>query len=88
MTFTSAGTPSWRRQGHAIGNYIVDFCSPSQKLIIEVDGSQHLQQEEYDRARSEFLQSKGYQVLRFWNHDVMKDIEGVMRVILETLGAI
>jgi very-short-patch-repair endonuclease len=76
----------FRRQ-HAIGNYIVDFCSPSSKLIIEVDGGQHLEQEEYDRQRTEFLQSKGYRVLRFWNNEVMKDIEGVMRMILEALDA-
>jgi very-short-patch-repair endonuclease len=74
----------FRRQ-HAIGNYVVDFCAPSQKLIIEVDGGQHLEQEEYDNERTLFLQSKGYMVLRFWNNDVLKDIEGVMRVILETL---
>ena len=76
----------FRRQ-HAIGNYIVDFCSPKHKLIIEVDGGQHLEQEEYDHERTTFLQSKGYQVLRFWNNDVMKDVEGVMRSILETLEA-
>jgi very-short-patch-repair endonuclease len=76
----------FRRQ-HAIGNYIVDFCSPGRKLVIEVDGGQHLEQEEYDRQRTEFLQSKGYRVLRFWNDDVMKDIEGVMQVILEALDS-
>ena len=75
----------FRRQ-HAIGNYIVDFCAPSRKVVIEVDGSQHLEQEAYDNERTEFLQSKGYHVLRFWNNDITKDIEGVMRVILEALG--
>jgi very-short-patch-repair endonuclease len=76
----------FRRQ-HAIGNYIVDFCSPRQKLIIELDGSQHLEQEDYDQERTEFLQSKGYRVLRFWNNDVLSDLNGVMKVILETLHA-
>ena len=76
----------FRRQ-HAIGHYIVDFCSPRQKLVIEVDGSQHIDQQEYDQQRTEFLQSRGYRVLRFWNSDVLKDIEGVMGVILEALGA-
>lgn len=74
----------FRRQ-HAIGSYIVDFCAPREKLVIELDGSQHLEQQEYDNERSEFLQSKGYRVLRFWNNDVMNDLEGVMRVILEAL---
>src|SRR4026208_1797060 len=66
----------FRRQ-HAIGNYIVDFCSSRRKLIIELDGSQHLDQAEYDSERTTYLESKGYRVLRFWNNDVMKDIETV-----------
>jgi len=74
----------FRRQ-HAIGNYIVDFCAPRQKLIIELDGSQHLELEEYDTERTTFLELKGYRVLRFWNNDVMKNIEGVAKVILDAL---
>ena len=74
----------FRRQ-HAIGNYIVDFCSPRQKLIIELDGGQHLEQQEYDQVRTEFLQAKGYRVLRFWNNDVLSDLNGVMKVILDAL---
>ena len=54
----------FRRQ-HAIGDYIVDFCSLRKKLIIELDGGQHLEQEEYDKERTTFLASKGYRVLRF-----------------------
>ena len=69
------------RNQHAIGNYVVDFCAPRRKLIIELDGSQHLDQEEYDQERTAFLESKGYRVLRFWNGDVMNDIEGVLRAI-------
>jgi len=75
---------SFRRQ-HAIGNYIVDFCSPRQKLIIELDGGQHLEQQEYDQVRTEFLQAKGYRVLRFWNKDVLSDLNGVMKAILDTV---
>ena len=56
----------FRRQ-HAIGNYIVDFCSPRRKLIIELDGSQHLDQADYDVERTKHLEAKGYRVLRFWN---------------------
>ncbi|MGB7876718.1 MAG: endonuclease domain-containing protein [Anaerolineales bacterium] len=70
----------FRRQ-HAIGNYVVDFCAPRKKLIIELDGSQHLEQEEYDDERTESLESKGYRVLRFWNNEVIKDIDGVLRAI-------
>jgi len=54
----------FRRQ-YAIGNYIVDFCAPRRKLIIEVDGSQHIERQEHDSERTEFLESLGYQVLRF-----------------------
>ncbi len=70
----------FRRQ-HAIGNYIVDFCAPRKKLIIEVDGSQHLEQVKYDFERTRYLESKGYRVLRFWNHEVLKNIDTVMNVI-------
>ena len=74
----------FRRQ-HAIGPYIADFCAPRIKLIIELDGSQHLDQEEYDTERTCFLESKGYRLLRFWNSDVMNKIEAVMGVVLEEL---
>jgi len=78
------GVTGFRRQ-HAIGPYITDFCAPGQKLIIELDGSQHLDQEEYDAERSVFFESKGYRVLRFWNSDVMNNIEAVMGAILGQL---
>ena len=74
----------FRRQ-HAIGPYIVDFCAPRRKLIIEVDGSQHLDQEEYDAVRTAFLESQGYRVLRFWNSDVMNRTKDVMALVLEEL---
>ncbi len=72
---------NFRRQ-HAIGNYAPDFCSPKVKLIIELDGSQHLEQEEYDRERTKYLESQGYKVIRFWNNQVMNDIDGVIRAII------
>src|SRR5829696_6371305 len=79
---------TFRRQ-HAIGKYIPDFCSPKAKLIIELDGSQHMEQEaaQYDKERTEYLESKGYNVLRFWNHDVLKDIESVIRAIIQAMEA-
>ena len=73
------------RNQHAIGNYIVDFCSPREKLIIELDGSQHLEQQEYDDERTKYLESHGYRVLRFWNNDVINDIESVLKVIWNVL---
>jgi len=76
---------NFRRQ-HAIGNYVPDFCAPRWKLVIEVDGSQHLDQQEYDAERTVFLEAQGYTILRFWNGDVMNNIEGVLGVILEVIS--
>jgi very-short-patch-repair endonuclease len=73
------------RNQHAIGNYIVDFCAPRKKLVIELDGSQHLEQVEYDVERTAFLESKGYKVLRFWNNEVMNNIDLVLNVIWDAL---
>ena len=54
-------------------------------MIIEVDGGQHLEQEAYDRRRTIFLESKGYRVLRFWNHEVLEDLDAVLEVIFEAI---
>jgi very-short-patch-repair endonuclease len=70
---------------HAVGNYIVDFCAPRRRLIIELDGSQHLEQEEYDAQRTEFLESREYKVIRFWNNEVLNNTDGVIREIQLTL---
>lgn len=77
----------FRRQ-HAIGPYVVDFCCIKKKLIIELDGGQHLEQQAYDNERTQFLQTKGYRVLRFWNKDVLSDMNGVMKVILDALSPV
>ena len=71
---------NFRRQ-HAIGNFIPDFVSIKRRLIIELDGSQHLEQAEYDIERSKYFESLGYKVVRFWNNQVENDINGVIRVI-------
>ena len=75
---------TFRRQ-HAVGNYIPDFCSPKAKLIIELDGSQHLEQEAYDQARTKYFASLGYNVIRFWNNDVMNRTEEVLLTITYAL---
>jgi very-short-patch-repair endonuclease len=75
---------TFRRQ-HAIGKYIPDFCSPKAKLIIELDGSQHLDMEEYDQERTKYLESLGYKVIRFWNNSVMNNIDGVVLAITYAL---
>jgi very-short-patch-repair endonuclease len=76
----------FRRQ-HAIGRYVVDFCAPAPKLVIELDGNQHLGKQAQDATRSDSLVLQGYRVLRFWNKDVLNDIEGVMQAIQEALTA-
>ncbi|HZP75624.1 MAG TPA: DUF559 domain-containing protein [Pseudolabrys sp.] len=67
-----------------IGLYIADFVCREQKLIIEVDGSQHADSLR-DKVRDAFLQSEGYRVLRFWNTDVLKNKDGVLSVIRDNL---
>ena len=73
------------RNQHAIGTYIVDFCAPRKKLIIELDGSQHLEHQEYDKERTKYLEARGYRVLRFWNNDVLNDMDAVLNVIWNAL---
>jgi very-short-patch-repair endonuclease len=67
----------FRRQ-HAIGPYVADFCCPKYKLIVELDGNPHLEQHNNDVQRTEYLKMQGYQVIRFWNDQVMSNIEGVL----------
>ena len=74
----------FRRQ-HPIGPYIVDLCSPAQKLIIELDGGQHRGQAAEDAERTAELESLGYRVLRFWNDDVLQETDRVLRVIREAV---
>lgn len=66
---------------HPVGKFILDFYCPSVKLVIEVDGGIHDQQQEYDQARTEKLEAFGYRVLRFTNDQVMKDLSAVLETI-------
>jgi very-short-patch-repair endonuclease len=74
----------FRRQ-KPIGRYIVDFVCHESWLIVEVDGGQHQEKVAYDRARDLWLQEQGYNVLRFWNHEVMQQIEEVLESIRQTV---
>ena len=69
-----------------LGRYIVDFVCMEQRLIIELDGGQHAEQVAYDQQRDAWLCSQGYTVLRFWNNDVMQQLEGVLEQIRCTLS--
>ena len=70
----------FRRQ-RPVGPYIVDFVCLEVKLIIEVDGGQHSDNKTYDMVRDRWLEEEGYRVLRFWNNEVLKNIEGVIEII-------
>ena len=70
----------FRRQ-RPIGPFVADFVCLKRKLIIEVDGGQHAEGLEQDKKRSEFLTGEGYQVLRFWNHEVLQNGEAVLSAI-------
>jgi len=69
----------FRRQS-TIGNYIVDFVSFESKLVIEIDGGQHARSND-DKSREKWLTSQGFKVLRFWNNDVLRNIQGVLEKI-------
>jgi very-short-patch-repair endonuclease len=75
------------RRQHAIGTYIPDFCAPKKKLIIELDGGQHLEQDasRYDEERTKYLEARGYKVMRFWNNDVLNNIDGVILAIVRAM---
>ena len=75
----------FRRQ-QPIGPYIVDFCCMEKLLVVELDGGQHMLQQERDASRSAYLMERGYRVLRFWNNDVLAQIESVLGVIHEALA--
>ncbi|WP_367186997.1 endonuclease domain-containing protein [Roseibium sp.] len=78
---------SFRRQ-MPIDRYIVDFAAPSQRLIVEVDGSQHagVLGLKRDDERDRYLRAMGWTVLRFWNSEVSDNLEGVCRKILDACG--
>ena len=73
----------FRRQ-QPIGQYIVDFVNFERNIIIELDGCQHTEIEK-DKERDKFLRDQGFKVLRFWNHEVFENVEGVLEVIKQNL---
>lgn len=60
------------------GRYIVDFACHEKKVIIEIDGGQHAVQHKDDSNRTLFLEKEGYRVLRFWNNEILENLEGVL----------
>ncbi len=76
----------FRRQT-PVGPYVVDFLCLEDRLVIELDGGQHADQLEKDHERSARLAGWGFRVLRFWNHDVLGNTEGVLQVIRDALAS-
>jgi len=76
----------FRRQA-PIGKYVADFCCHSARLVIEVDGGQHNEETGLarDAERTAWLESQGYRVVRFWNNDVLENMDGVTDTILRVL---
>ena len=70
----------FRRQVR-LGHYIVDFACHQLRVAIEIDGGQHAEQVARDARRTKSLESQGYRVLRFWNNEVLANIDGVLEVI-------
>ena len=80
------GGSKFRRQ-HAVSGFVVDFVCLERRLVIELDGSQHFEQADYDLARTAVLAKSGFRVLRFWNNEVLEDIEGVLTAIHQQIAA-
>lgn len=77
----------FRRQ-YPIGKYIVDFCCPSKRLVIELDGSGHIEpkQTKIDKERDKYLNSQGFAVLRVWNNELDDNLDGVVEKIYELVS--
>ena len=69
-----------------VGPYVADFLCKEAKLIVEIDGSQHLAQVEYDQYRDAFLRASGYEVVRFWNNEVLTNVNGVLESLTLALS--
>src|SRR5881394_3928045 len=75
----------FRRQ-HEMRGYIVDFVCMQRRLIVELDGSQHMEQASYDAVRTRVLSALGFRVLRFWNNDVLERMDNVLESICGVLA--
>ena len=75
----------FKRQVPLFG-YVVDFAALENKLIIERDGGQHAMQAERDKARTVALENAGYRVIRFWNNEVLSNLDGVLESIVQELS--
>jgi|SRR5690242_7688606 very-short-patch-repair endonuclease len=84
LRFWQVGGFKFRRQ-QPLGNYIADFVCFEGRLIVEIDGGQHADQKDYDKKRDAWLRDQDFIVLRFWNSDVLENMDGVLHLIREKL---
>jgi very-short-patch-repair endonuclease len=84
LRFRQVGGYKFRRQ-RPIGPYIVDFICLERWLVVEVDGGQHNDSQPLDARRDAWLRSQGYEVLRFWNNEILTEIDGVKEEIFQAL---
>ena len=84
LRFWQVDDYKFRRQ-QPLGNYIVDFVCLQKRLIVELDGGQHADKANYDTQRDAWLRDQGFSILRFWNNDVLNNIDGVMELIVKSL---
>lgn len=75
----------FRRQA-PVGPYIVDFICPSAHLVVEIDGGQHASTTNYDAKRERYLEEQGFRVIRFWNNEVLENLDGVLARLQATLA--
>ena len=85
LRFRQIGGHKFRRQ-QPMGKYVVDFVCFEKRLIIEVDGYQHSEHIVYESRRNGWLEKQGFSVLRFWDNQVLKEIEAVKEIIMGALG--
>ncbi len=71
---------------YPVGPFICDFVARSKGLVIELDGGQHALTVSYDSGRTRYIEERGYRVLRFWNNDVLNNLDGVLSEIERVLG--
>ena len=74
----------FRRQ-HSLDKFILDFYAPEIKLGIELDGSSHIESQEYDALRTEYISYQGIKIMRFWNREVENNLEKVIKKIKEEI---
>ena len=74
------------KRQYSVGPYVLDFYCPLKKLAIEIDGSQHIKNKEYDAERSDYLSVFGIKIIRFWNNEINVNIESVILKIISELS--